>query len=140
MCVESQICSVKQSLIGLHKEVKTSRNDDHQMIVCSTGQIFFSSMPDGVFNLLSSFTNLEEFGRLHCVIDSNRLSKAHLERNLRQYAHHTEPLFNRFPSIAAPRWTLLIRNIKRGGWELHFRDPRRSGNQTKGLSQGGNFI
>ena len=45
--------------------------------VDSTGEIFFSSVPDEVFNHLSSITSLEEFGRLHCVLDSNKLSKAH---------------------------------------------------------------
>jgi len=39
-----------------------------------TGQGFFSSVTDGVFNLLSSFTEIKEFGRLHCVIDSNKQS------------------------------------------------------------------
>jgi len=32
------------------------------------GQRFFSSVPNGVFNLLSSFTELEDFGRLHGVL------------------------------------------------------------------------
>ena len=52
-------------------------DDDEQIVTSSTGQIFFSSVPDEVFNHLSSFTSLEEFGRLHCVLDSNKLSKAH---------------------------------------------------------------
>jgi len=32
------------------------------------------------------------------VIDSKKLSKAHWEHNLRQYAHHAEPLFDLFKS------------------------------------------
>jgi len=53
-----------------------------------TGQIFFSSVPDGVFNLLSSFLKLEEFGRLHQVLQANKQCNAHWEGNLRQYAPH----------------------------------------------------
>ena len=55
--------------IGLHKEVMSLyiqhmlRHDDtQQMCLSSTGQRFFSSVPDGVFNNLSSFTCLEELG------------------------------------------------------------------------------
>jgi len=116
--VESQICSVKQSLIGLHKvfmslsTLRTHRCDDSQQTLSSrTGQIFFSSVPDGVFNLLSSFTNIEAFGRLHRVLQSNKLSKSHWGRNLRQYALHAEPLFNMFTSTEALRWVLFVRNI-----------------------------
>ena len=72
--VESQICSVKQSLIGLHKEVLSLSHsgDDYQGIVKSNHcQRFFSSVLDGVLNLFSSFSKLEEFGRLHGVIQSN---------------------------------------------------------------------
>jgi len=73
--------------------------------------------------LLSSFTSLEEFGRLHGVIDSNRLHKSHWERNLCKYAHRAEPLFIMFTSIEALRWTLFVRNINARGWEQHLRDP-----------------
>ena len=97
-------------------------------------------MPDGVFNLCSSFTDLEEFGRLHCQIDSNKSSKSHWERNLRQYSHHSEPLFRVFTSIEALRWTLFVRNIDARGWELHLRDPKSSGNQTKNLSYDGSVF
>ena len=61
-----------------------SRDDDQQIYVSSAVQIFFSTVPDGVFNLLSSYTNLKEFGRLYGVIDSNKLSKLHWERRLRE--------------------------------------------------------
>ena len=69
--------------------------------------------------LTLTLTHLEEFGRLHCVIDSNTPSKSHWERNLRQYAHRAEPLFYVFTSIEALRWVLLVRNIDARGWELH---------------------
>ena len=88
-----------------------SRYDVQQFVASSTGQSFFSSVPYGVFNPLSSFTSLEEFGRPHCMIYSNKLSKAHSERNLRQYAHYAEPLFNKFTSKEALRWVLFLRNI-----------------------------
>jgi len=70
--VESKYVQSKQSLIGLHKEVvrlssmrTRSRDDDQQVVVSNTGEIFFSSVPDGVFNLVTSFSSLKEFGRLH---------------------------------------------------------------------------
>jgi len=31
-------------------------DDDHQIYVSSTGKIFLSSVPDGVFNRITSFT------------------------------------------------------------------------------------
>jgi len=80
--VESQTCSAKQSLIGLHEEVMSLSTDDQQIYVSSTAEIFFSSVPDGHFNLVTSFTDLEEFGRPHCAIHSKELSKAHWERKL----------------------------------------------------------
>jgi len=55
----------------------SSRDNYEQIVVSITGEIFFSSVQDGVFNLLSSFTDLEEFGRLHGMIDSNKPNKAH---------------------------------------------------------------
>ena len=63
------------------------------------GQIFFSRVPNGVFNLLSSFTEMKEFGWLHCVTDSNKPCKSHWERNMHHYAHRAKPLFNVFTSI-----------------------------------------
>jgi len=69
--VESQICSVKQSLIGLHKRVMSLSAPLTQTSSPIIGQRFFSSVPDGVLNLLSSFTDLKEFRRLHCVNDWN---------------------------------------------------------------------
>ena len=65
------MCSVKQSLIELHNGVMSLSILLTQTSTPMTGQIFFSSVPDRVFNLLSRFTDLEEFGRLHCAIDSN---------------------------------------------------------------------
>ena len=53
------------SLDGTDSAVKSIRSAD-------MGQKFFSSLPDGVFNLLISFTTLNEFGNLHHVIRSNK--------------------------------------------------------------------
>ena len=115
--VESHICSVKQSLIGLHKEVMSlstlhtpSRDDDQQIVVSSTGEISFSSVPNGVFNLISSSTELKDFAKLHSVIHFNKQCNAHWEDNRRQYAHHVEPLLDVLTSIEALRWVLLVRN------------------------------
>jgi len=91
-------------------------------------------VPDGIFNLLSIFTDMKEFGRLHCVIDPNKPSKLHWKCNLRQYAHHAEPLLDIFTTIEALRWALFVRNFGAVGWELHVRvmvrvrvSPRSSG-------------
>ena len=116
--VESHICSVKQSLIGLHKEVMSlstlhtpSRDDDQQIVVSSTGEIFFSSVPNGVFNLISSSTELKDFAKLHSVIHFNKQCNAHWEHNLRPDVHNSKPLLDVFTSKEALRWTLLVRNI-----------------------------
>ena len=45
--------------------------------------MIFYSWPDGVFNFLSSFLKLEEFGRLHRVLQANKQCNAHWEGNLR---------------------------------------------------------
>jgi len=134
------ICSFKASLIGLHKEVMSLSTLRTQTSTQMTGQIFFSSVPNGVFNLVTGFTNLKEFGRLHCVIDSNKPGKSHWERNLRQYAHRAEPLFDVFAAVEALRWVLFVRNIDARGWELLLSDPKSSGNQSKDLSHGDSFV
>ena len=50
---------------------------------------------------------------------------------MRPYAHHEEPLIDVFTSMEALRWVLFVRNIDARGWELHLRDLKSSGNQTK---------
>ena len=72
--VESQFCSVKQSLIGLHKEVMSLSTLSIQTRTPITGQSFFSSVQNGVFNLVTSFIDLKEVVKLHEVIDSNKLA------------------------------------------------------------------
>ena len=57
------------------------------------------------------------------MIQSNNQCDAHRERNLRQYAHHSEALFYKFTSIEALHWTLFLGNIDARGWELHLRYP-----------------
>jgi len=66
-----------------------SRGADRQIHALTTGQSFFSSEPDGVFNLLPSFTDMKELERLHCLFDSNKPSKSLRKCNLRQYDHHS---------------------------------------------------
>jgi len=143
-CIRSNPKSVQSNRASLEITVSTmrtrSRNDDEQIYVSSTGQSFFSRVPNGVFNLVTSFFSMEEFGRLHWVLRSNKLSKSHWERNLRQYAHHSESLFNTFTSTEALRWVLFVRNIDARGWELYLRNPKSSGNQTEYLSHGGSFL
>jgi len=147
MSIEIEICSVKQSLIGLHKELMSlsamrtrTRDCDQQIYVSSSGQRFLYSVPNGVFHLLTSFTHLEEFGRLHQMMQSSKQCKAHCAGYLRQDAHQQEPLLNTFTSIKALRWTLFVRNIDARDWELHLRYPESTGNETEYFCYGDGFI
>ena len=88
-----------------------------------SGQRFFSSVSGGVFNLVTSFTQLKEFVQLHPVLQSNKACNSQWEGNLRQYTRCIGPLFNVFTSKDALRWVLFVRNIDARDWELHLRDP-----------------
>jgi len=74
-------------------------------------------VPNGVFNLISSHTELKECGRLHQVMHSNKKCNAHCERNLRHFAYRTDQLFNAFESKEALHWVLFVRNINVRGWK-----------------------
>ena len=134
--------SQRESLIGLYKEVSLSTMLTHSQkrvtvpmnTTTSTGERFFCSAPNGVFNLCSSFTDVKEFERLHQVIQSSKLSNSHCERDLPQYAHRTDPLFNVFESKQALRWTLVVRTIDVRGWELRLRNPSGTAVKAKYLS------
>ena len=69
-----------------------SGDADQQILASRHLQRFFYRVPEVVFNLLPSFSMLEELGRLHGAIQSNVGCDAHRERNIHQYAHHEEPL------------------------------------------------
>ena len=84
------------------------------------GEVFFASVPDGVFNHVASFTKLKEFGKLHHVLASTKRCKAHWQAHLRKYAHRAEPLFGEFTSVEALRWALFKRKIDARKWELHI--------------------
>ena len=49
-----------------------------------TAHEFFSRVPDGVFNLASSYTDLDDYESLHHVIHKNKQCKAHWENNLHE--------------------------------------------------------
>ena len=87
------------------------------------GEVFFASVPNGVFNHVVSLTKLKEFGKLHHVLASSTQCHAHWENNLRQYAHHSKPLFDVFTSLSVLRWTLFEKKIDVRGWELHLEGP-----------------
>ena len=76
-------------------------------------------------------SRLEEFGRLHQVMQANKQCNTHWERNRSQYTHQEKPLRDVFTSKDALRWALLVRNIDVWGWKLHLRDPGSSGNQAE---------
>ena len=97
-------------------------------------------MPNRVFNIISSFSKLVKFGRLHGVIQSNIGCDAHWERILCQDAHHAKPLFDVLEYKEALRWTLSVRSIDVRGWELHLRDPRSKATQYSYLSHNHSLI
>ena len=87
----------------------------------TAAQDFFSSVPDGCFNLLCSFmTDLEDYKSLHVVIHKNKQCEPHWLKNLRKYAHRAEPLFDEFTSLEDLRFVLFDRKIDVRGWELHL--------------------
>ena len=81
---------------------------------------FFSSVPDGCFNCISSYTDLDDYESLHHVIHKNKQCKANWEAHLRQYAHHAKPLFDVFTSVKALRFVFDARKIDVRDWELQF--------------------
>ena len=81
---------------------------------------FFSSVPDGCFNCISSYTDLDDYESLHHVIHKNKQCKAHWENNLHKYAYRAEPLFDEFTSVKSLRFVLDTRRIDVRGWELHL--------------------
>ena len=104
------------------------------------GEIFFARLPDGIFNLVSSFIKMNEFGKLHHVLHSSMLCHTHWEAHLRQYVHHTKPLFDEFTSIEALRWTLLVRKIDAPrDWELHLEGPKGPDGKTTILAHWQSF-
>ena len=82
---------------------------------------FFSRVPDGVWNLFSSWTDLDDYESLHHVIHKNKQCEPHWLNNLRQYAYHAEPLFDVFTSVKSLRFVIFVRKIDvPRGWELHL--------------------
>ena len=49
-----------------------------------SAQTFFSRVPDGVWNLLSSWTDLDDYESLHHVIHKNKQCEAHWQVHLRK--------------------------------------------------------
>ena len=83
------------------------------------GQQFFSSVPDGMFILISGFIGIRDYVMLHHVLASNKQCASHWEKNLRTYAHRTEVLFDKFTSVEALCW-VFSRKIMVVGFELQF--------------------
>eukprot|EP00606_Chrysophyceae_sp_TOSAG23-5_P001334 GSChrysophyteH2.ASY1.ANO1.904.1 assembled CDS len=82
---------------------------------------FFSRVPDGVWNLFSSWTDLDDYENLHHMIHKNKQCKAHWLNNLRKYAHRAEPLFDVFTSVKSLRFVIFVREIDvPKDWELHL--------------------
>ena len=78
-------------------------------------------MPDGVFNLLSSYMVLDDYESLHHVIYKNKQCEPHWKLNLSKYAHRAEPLFGVFTSVKSLRFVILVREIDvPRDWKLHL--------------------
>ncbi len=75
---------------------------------------FFSRVPDGVWNLFSSWTDLDDYESLQqCGVN--------WINNLREYTHRAEPLFDLFTSVKSLRFVIFVRKIDvPRGWELHL--------------------
>jgi len=93
---------------------------DDDKIPNITAHEFFSRVPDGVFNLTSSYTDLDDYESLHHVIHKNKQCKANWEAHLRKNAHHAKPLFDVFTSVKALRFVFDARKIDVRDWELQF--------------------
>ena len=76
-------------------------------------------MLDGVWNLFSSWTDLDDDESLHHVIHENKQCKAHWLHNLRKYAYRSDPLFDVFTSVKSLRFVFVRKIDVPRGWELH---------------------
>ena len=85
-----------------------------------SAQEFFSKVPDGVWNLFSSLTDLDDYESLHHVIHKNKQCEVNWVNNLRQYSHHAKLLFDVFTSVKSLRF-VFVRSIDvPRDWELHL--------------------
>ena len=112
------------SITTTHRHRHMSQADtapaDDDEIPNITAHEFFSRVPDGVFNLASSYTDLDDYESLHHVIHKNKQCKANWEAHLRQYAHHAKPLFDVFTSVKSLRFVSVRKIDVPRGWELHL--------------------
>ena len=81
---------------------------------------FFSRVPDGVWNLFSSWTDLDDYESLHHVIHKNKQCEVNWINNLRKYAHRSRPLFDVFTSVKSLRFVFVRKIDVPRDWELHL--------------------
>ena len=112
------------SITTTHRHRNMSQADtapaDDDEIPNITAHEFFSKVPDGVFNLASSYTDLDDYESLHHVIHKNKQCEANWENGLRQYAHHAKPLFDVFTSVKSLRFVSVRKIDVPRDWELHL--------------------
>ena len=101
-----------------------NNNVDIKVAANISAHEFFSSVPDGCFNCISSYTDWDDYESLHHVIHKNKQCRAHWENNLRKYVHRADPLFGEFTSVKSLRFVLDARRIDMRGWELHLIDEK----------------
>ena len=102
---------------------------------------FFSSVPDGCFNSMGSYSVVDDYEKLQHVIHKNKQLKAHWEANLRKYAHRAKPLFGVFTSEKVLRWALITSQIEvPRDWELHLEGPKGRDGKPTSLTHNESFF
>jgi len=103
---------------------------------------FFCRVPDGVWNLFSSWTDLDDYESLHHVIHKNKQCEPHWKAHLRKYAYRAEPLFGVFTSVKSLRFVIFVRKIDvPRDWELHlFFKDHYGKDKHKSLDHNGSFF
>ena len=102
---------------------------------------FFSSVPDGCFNNMGSYSVVDDYEKLQHVIHKNKQLKAHWEANLRKYAHRAKPLFGVFTSEKVLRWALITSQIEvPRDWELHLEGPKGRDGKPTSLTHNESFF
>ena len=112
----------------------------HERTDSDGGQKFFCSVPSLVYNQLVSFIVLKDFCKLHHVLHASQQYRAHWEKNLCQYAHRAEPLFDEFTSVESLRWALHCIRVDVWGWKLLLKGPEGLGGKTTTLSHDASFV
>ena len=103
-----------------------------------SGKEYFSSVPDGPFNSISAYMELDDYQELHITIHKNKQCEAHWKNNLRQYTHRSKPLFDKFTSLDSLRF-VFARKIDVRDWKLHLTGLKGHYGNSATLTHNGSF-